>query len=210
MARDEAPPFSRGETFYNGATIDSSNLGGQNLEGKIWVFEDEDLTPGKVGAKVIRTGRPVKCMCCRNVSGTTQYGKFLINLQSGGADGRYYCGRFDGLSYIAGQRAYPIDEYLPSTGVPNNDLCWIVIEGPAVCMTPLDGAADNVFSVGSMVAALTAATSGATTAGRVYPQDLTGATSPLGNQIQNRIGHALSAATTANTNSGLLVEVGKW
>lgn len=210
MARMESPPFSRGETFYNGATIDSNNLGGLNLEGMIWVFEDEDLTPGNVGAKVIRTGRPVKCMVCRNISGIALLPKRLVNLSTTQTDGRQYLGRVDGYSNATAQRAYPIDEYLPSAGVPNNDLFWVVIEGPAKVLTDLAGGANNVISVGQVVCALTAVTSQATTAGRVQPQDLSGATTALGNQIMNKIGVSLSAVTTANTNSDLLVEVGKW
>ena len=44
MSRDENPPWSRGETFYNGETIDTNDLGGTNLEGKEWVFEDFNPT----------------------------------------------------------------------------------------------------------------------------------------------------------------------
>ena len=65
-------------------------------------------------------------------------------------------------------------------------------------------------AAGGWVVALTAATSGATTAGRVAPQVLTGATAALAAMVQNRIGRALTAKTTANTNADMLVLVGKW
>lgn len=210
MARNENPPFGRGETFYNGGTIDTNNLGGLNLEGMIWTFEDEDLTPGSVGAKNIRTGRPVRCMCVRNVSAGALLPKRLVTLQTGGTDGRFYTGRVDGYARLTAARAYPVDEYLPAAGVPVNDLFWVVIEGPAKVLTDLASGAGSVFNVGDVVVALTAATSGATTAGRVAPQDLTGATANLGNQVMNYVGHALSAATTSNTGADLLVEVGHW
>jgi len=77
-------------------------------------------------------------------------------------------------------------------------------------LTALDGGADNVFNVNDVIVALTAATSQATTAGRVAPQVLTGATALLGNQVQNRLGRAMSAKTTANTNNSLLVNISKW
>lgn len=211
MARNENPPFGRGETFYNGATIVSADLGGLNLEGMIWVFEDLQYNSvGQVGAKPARTNREVHCMCVRNVGTVNILPKQCVNLQTAGTDGRFYEGRVDGKSFVTAQRTYPADEWLPAAGVPPNDLFWIVIEGPATVQTPLDGGADNVFNVGTVVVALTGATSGATTAGRVAPQDLTGATSLLGNQIQNAVGWALSAATTANTNADLLVEVRRW
>jgi hypothetical protein len=209
MARNENPPFSRGETFFNGGTVDTTDKSGLEFEGKTWIFEDLQYnTPNLVGAKPARSNRDVKCMIVRNVSGVALLPGQLVNLQTGGTDGRYFLGRVDGLAYVTAQRAYPVDEWLPAAGCPNHDLCWIVVAGPASVLTALDGGSDNVFSVGSLVVALTAVTSQATTAGRVAPQDLTGATSLLGKQIQNAIGTALSAATTANTNKQLLIEVG--
>lgn len=211
MARNENPPFGRGETFYNGGTINTSDLGGLEMEGKTWVFEDlQYSTPNLVGAKPARSNRDVLCLCVRNVGAVNILPKQLCNLQLAGTDGRYYLARVDGESNATAQRAYPADEWLPAAGVPPNDLFWLVIKGPATVKTALDGGADNVFTVGEVVVALTAATSGATTAGRVAPQDLTGSTALLGNQIQNAVGWALSAATTANTNADLLIEVKGW
>ena len=88
----------------------------------------------------------------------------------------------------------------------------MVIEGPTTVLTPLDGGADNVFTVGQRVVALTAVTSGATTAGRVTAQSLAATTlqNADAQQIMNVIGRAMSAATTANTNQGLLIYVGKF
>ncbi len=214
MARNENPPFGRGETFYNGGTISTTapgGLGGLEFEGKTWVFEDLQYnTPNLVGAKPARTNRDVLCMCVRNVSGVNILPCQLVNLQSAGTDGRYYLGRVDGLAAVTAQRAYPADEWLPAAGVPNNDMFWVVIKGPASVLTPLDAGADNVFTVGEIVVALTAATSQATTAGRAAPQVLTGATAVLGAQLQGQIGWSLSAATTANTNQKLLIEVGEF
>ena len=205
MPRTESPPFGRGETFYNGGTIDSNNLGGAQFEGKIWEFEDIDYSLGKTGSKVSRSNRVVKCMCVRNVSGISLLPKRLAGLQTGGTDGRYALGRTDGYTAATGQRGYPIDEFLPSTGVPNNDLFWLVVDGPSKVLTDLAGGANNLISVGSFVDALTAATSQATTAGRVEPIAATSLSYNL-----NRIGMALSAVTTGNTNADLLVEVSRW
>jgi hypothetical protein len=218
MARKENPPFGRGETFYGNSpipAIDANNLGGKNFEGEIWEFEDVSYALGSVGAKQVRSNRLVKCMCVRNISGINLLPKRLANLTTVaeaevGQNLPAYLGQVDGYAFATAQRAYPIDEWLPAAGVAPNDLFWIVVEGPATVLTDLAGAANDVFSIGQGVVALTAVTSQATTAGRVAPVDYTGATAVLANQIQNLIGHALSAATTANTNAGLLVEVGKW
>ena len=209
MARKENPPFPRGETFYNGGTIDSNNLGGAQLEGHIWEFEDIDLSSG-AGGKKTRSNRRVVCMCVRNVSGIALLPKRLANLQTGGTDGRYMLGRADGYATTTAAMGYPIDEWLPAAGVPNNDLFWLVIDGPATVKSDLAGGANNVINVGTALVSLTAATSQATTAGRVAPQDLTGATALLGNQLQNKVGFALSAATTANTDADILVDVRAW
>jgi len=213
MARTDAPPFERGFTFYNGATItaDASTglFGGYEHEGKVWVFEDVNwLQSGVVGAKTNRTSRMVHCMAIRNVSGINLLPGRVGALQTGGTDGRYFLGRCDGYGTTTAQRGcFVIDEWLPAAGVPNNDLFWGVIQGPTTVLTALDGGADNVYTVGLEFVALTAVTSQATTAGRIAPQDLTGAAALLGNQVQNKLGYALSAATTANTNLSLLVDI---
>lgn len=208
MAKRENPPFPRGSTFYNGGTIDSANLGGENLEGTIWEFEDIDLSATSSGVRSARTNRPVKCMIVRNQSAGALLPKRLVTLKT--TDGGTYTGEVDGYATTTAQGpAFPVDEWLPAAGVPQYDLFYVVIEGPATVLTDLAGAANNVHSVGGWVVALTAATSGATTAGRVAPQDLTGATALLGNQIQHRIGRALTAKTTANTNADMLIDVTK-
>lgn len=201
MARDENPPFGRGETFYNGETIDSNNLGGQNLEGMEWVFEDIHPETG-----VTRTGRSVRCRVVRNVAAAALLPKRLARFK---LTAGVYSHRVDGYSTTTAAEGYPIDEYLPAAGVPVNDLFWLVIEGPAVVLTSLSDLSADVVA-GDWLVAITGATSGATTSGRVALQVLTGATAALALQVQNRVGRALSAATTQNTNSDLLLDVGHW
>lgn len=211
MARDENPLFSRGRTFYDGNTIDTANYDGIPLEGKEYVFEDVDpraaaTSPGSSPGQ--RTGRYVRCRIVRNVSGVTLLPKRVV---SGQKTAGMFTKRIDGYTTLtAGDRLGVIDEYLPAAGVKNGDLFWLVVEGPALCLTDIAGGAANVINVGDRVVALTAATSQATTAGRVASQDITGATSVLGGQIENMIGRALSARTTANTNTDILVDVGVW
>lgn len=205
MARDEAPPFQRGETWYGGETIDTNDLGGEQYEGKEYVFEDID--PDNHTA---RTGRKVVCRVVRNNSGISLLPKRLALLEGTAGDSS---GKVDGYAITSAantpQQGYPIDEYLPSTGVPNGDLFYIVVEGPAVVTTSLANMATDL-SVNEFVVAVTAATSQATTAGRVIPQLLSGATAPLAANIQNRIGRAMTSKVTTDTGEDLLVDVGHW
>jgi hypothetical protein len=213
MAKRENPPFARGTTWYDGSSIDTTNYGGINLEGTIWEFEDTsplEFPANTGGARTSRTGRPVRCMIVRNVSGITLLPKRLVTLQTAGTDGKFLIGRVDGYVTTDGQEGYPVDEYLPSTGVVNGDLFWVVIDGPALVITDLAGGVNNSINVGDVLTGLTAATSQATTAGRVKKQVLTGATAPLAVEVMNRIGRALSAKTTAQTNNDILVDVRKW
>lgn len=206
MARDENPPFGLGETFYGtDGTIDSTDLGGVNLEGKEWVFEDVNPTSG-----AHRSGRSKRCRIVRNVSGINLLPKRLVRFRASGTD---YGTQVDGYTHIPSQEGYPVDEWLPAAGVRDDDLFWIVLEGPAVCILTRDAAADGaVVSVGGWVVAETAATSqSATTAGHVEAKHTTAAaTDVLGDAVMNRVGRALSAKTTADTGEDILIDVGHW
>lgn len=208
MARNENPPFPRGQTFYSGGTIDTNALGGVQLEGMEWVFEDVDPRQGTSGASTRRTNRPVKCRLVRNDGTLTLLPKRLV--QPGVTAGKVKAAAEGYPTATAGKVQGVVDEYLPSTGIPPNDIGWIVIGGPTLVLTDLAGGANNVINVDDYLVALAGATSGATTAGRVVTQDLTGATALLGNNVQNVIGVAMSAATTANTNAGILADIGSF
>jgi hypothetical protein len=202
MSRDANPPFPRGKTFYDGNTIDSNNLGGVNLEGKEWVFEDVDPR-SPVGSN--RTNRYVRCRIVRNVSAGVLLPKFLVG--SAGVGGNLL-GRVDGKTTTTAQNVVgAVDEYLPAAGVPVNDLFWLVIKGPALITTAMEGDANNLIPVDTKLVALTGVTSGSTTSGRPTPQVLTGATAVLAAQVQGVFARALSAKTTANTNADILVEM---
>jgi len=208
MARMENPPFARGETYYNlFASSTQSSSDGTQLEGKAWLFEDIDPIN-----KVARSNQYVTARVVRNISGGTLAPKRLANLATSTllANGAgFFGGQVDGYSTTTAARGYPIDEFLPSAGVQNLDLFWLVTEGPAKVQTDL-AALTGVINIGSRVMAQTAVTSGATTAGRVILQDLTGATAALGNAVMNYIGTAMSAATSSNTGADLLIDVGHW
>lgn len=209
MARDEAPPFGRGDTIYNGGTIDTNDLAGTNLIGKEWVFEDRDPTSG-----VARTSRYVRCRAVRNTGALALLPKRMVRFELTAGDA--YGSNVDGYTTTTGERGYALDEFIASTGLVVNDVGWVVVEGPAVVVTALANGEGNLIAVGDPIAALTAATSGATTAGRASMQFTMAATSqavefitPF-NEFRNYVGRALSARTTNETDLDVLVEVGKW
>lgn len=209
MPRDEAPPFGRGETFFNGGTTDTTS--GAQHEGKEWVFEDLQWT-GTTGAKPARTNRKVRCKVVRNVSGIALLPKRLCKYKTTSG---LYGAQVDGYCTLdAEDFAGVVDEWLPAAGVPANDLFWIVLEGPTLCLTDLAAAATNSYSAGTALISLTAATSQATTAGRVQPVNIANATTDNDfntlNQAMNRIGRAMSARTTNQTNSDVLVSLREW
>lgn len=206
MAHYENLPFPRGGTFFGGGTPSTTD-GSDNLEGKEYWCEDLDYSASS-GVKPHRSGHLVRLRVVRNASGGALLPKQRVSFKA--TAGNYLIGQVDGKCNSTAQGATAVvDEFLPAAGVAANDLFYVVVEGPAMHLTDLAGGASNLINVGSLLVCLTAVTSGATTAGRVAPQDLTGATANLGIQIQNRIGYALSAKTTANTNADVLVYVTK-
>ena len=207
MAIGETPPFPRGKTRYDGDTITSTNLGGVTEEGKEYFFVDYDMStspPYKT-----RTDRIVKCRLVRNASGIALLPKRLVRYQKTAGN---YKKRVDGYCAITAEDwAGVVDEWLTSAGVPNNDLFYIAISGPTNVLMPLAEAEfTGAVAIGDALVALTAATSQATTAGRVAEQDFSGSNvtgSALANQVMNMIGRALTARTTANTNTDMLVDL---
>lgn len=106
----------------------------------------------------------------------------------------------------------PGDEFLPSAGVPNNALFFIVMKGPAKIYMPLAALGADLVQ-GDPIVAITAATSavtaGISNGGRLDRLDPAATTNPIG-QVAGIIGAALEAmssqATTGNVQ--VLVDVG--
>ena len=213
MGRVNDLPFDRGSTFYAGGTINSNDLGGVQFEGLEKWIEDIDFSPGG-GAKTARSGRLVKMRCVRNMSAAPILPKQLVQLDKTNP------GRVTGTCDTTGQKCFPADEYLPAAGVPQYDLFWIVVNGPAMCKTPFTGAAfagadisagDPLTSVSSNAGSTATGTTAAI--GRVATINPNAATDST--QTENAInlayrilGSALSAKTTGNTNADILVDVG--
>ena len=198
MARDENLPWVRGASFHSGDTVPSTEdlFGGKNIEGKEYV--DEDVAP--IGVTKVATGRKVVLKVVRNVSGVALKPGRTVRF-SAASTAPFEC-RVEGYAIAASDRvAGVVDEYLPSAGVPNNDLFYIVVGGPTkLTQGATTGAA--VTPGQRLVPVAYGATAGDDLGGRYAVQDLTGATSVLANQIQNAF--AVAATTAAATVNGLV------
>lgn len=197
----------RGQTFLSGnANRTITATMGVDKEGTLLEFDDVDPT-ATGGVKTKRSNRKVTCLLVRNEAAAALLPKFIAKWKSG-QRGR----QVDGYTCITNEAAAGvIDEFLGSSGVAVHDLFWLTVKGPTLIKTPLEGDGTNVISVDDLLGALTAATSGATTSGRVRVNALTATSTAttdggLGNVLMNSFGRALSAKTTANTNADVLVD----
>lgn len=196
------PP--RGKTYLSGSgrTIDTTQTTSKAVMGIKKVFKDLDYSstsPSNTSVKAPRSGGEVTCLLVRNSSGIALLPGRVCCWKLG-AVGRevdgYACK--DGL--IATYEAIPagvVDEWLPAAGVPDKDLFWLVVKGPSLVKKSLDA---NTLTQGEAVVVITAATSQATTAGRIKSFLQTSNSTEMANQAANRIGIALSTSATTAAN----------
>jgi len=204
----EGAVMPRGRTYLSGnpgRTVASSQKA--DVEGTFHDFKDFVAPTSGNGMRTRRSNRWVTCVLVRNMSGGALLPGYVVTWKSG-----YRGLQVDGYARTTGQAAAGVvDEFLPAAGVPDKDLFWLVVKGPVLMKTALEGNANNVISLDDRLYALTAVTSGATTAGRVATWALTATSTgttdgTLTQNILNAFGRALSAKTTANTNADILVD----
>lgn len=212
MSRDNVSTPERGASWYNGRTPDLNNLEGVELEGQVKVFEDVNWAD--VGVKSTRSARKVVCMLVRNLSGITLFGKRLVTLDP-------TTRRITGFADTLAEECFPLDEFLPAGGLVNGDMGWVVISGPAIVKTGMNGAdfITAAIAAGDLLVATTtagASTAAGTTgsAGRLAGVSLTALTTTAQglaviNHAVNNIGKAMTARTSGETNADLLVDVGR-
>jgi hypothetical protein len=180
------PPFALGQTLG----VDST------AEGKGWVgclkqFPDVNPSTG-----AIRSNRLKTCIAVRNSSGGALLPKRVVRFRVGTA-GTAVFSEVDGYSAVTNEeRIGIVDEHLPASGVAANDVFWVTVSGPTEVAHALSG---TEVAVGDRIAAITAATAGATTAGRVTPSGVGAATTAAGNNGLGVIGIACSAGATTGS-----------
>jgi len=214
MARDDAPPFARGETWYNGGPIDPTSdatLGGVNIEGKEFIFEansQDNFTNSYSNASMDPCGRQIHVKVVRNASGVNLLPSRVAHYQ---ATDHPYETRIDGYCYnLADRPAGIVDEFLPAAGVAPNDLFYVVVKGPSRVTQPHVSPA--ALLCGSVIVPTNFGTPASVTdplGGRIALQDLTGSGAVLGNNLQNRIGYVSTPnASVIDASLNMIVHLG--
>ena len=213
MSSRTAARVELSQTFYGPTqTIDTADYAGISLEGSEAPFKDLDPTD----VTKLRSGKTRQGVLMRNVSGVTAYKGMAVSSDSG-----YEGKRFDGFTKVtAAACAGVINDQLNSAGCRNGDMCWVIVEGPNLCYS--QNTEGDAWSIGDFVFAQTAASStantvGGTTAddgGKIAARDASLTCSDaestdgtLAKIIKNGLGRALSACTTAETNTLKLVDL---
>lgn len=199
------PPFELGETLQ-GKDADGNLINGHWL-GQIFELPAAPTRSTAVPGAALkrRTGRTVRAICLRNVSGVTLYGKRLARFTL--TAGVTAFETVDRYSIALNEKpCVIIDEFLATNGVADDDIFWGILEGPVTCIMQHTAVADGIVAVGDILVAGTGAgTSQAVTSGGVAVLTIT-SESTASLQPQNVIGVALSAmAASTNTNADILV-----
>jgi hypothetical protein len=187
MARDDAPPFERGSSFYAGGAKEAIFSDPLHYLGKEYVFEPNSEQSSQTGTPD-SSGRRVRVKVVQNKSGVALKPGRIAHYKAVDP----YETQLDGYTFAVGDRpAGVIDEFLPAAGVADGDLFYIVIDGPTK-FTQLS-ASSSVLAIGDRVVPGTGTSATNDDAGRVVLQDLSGATTALGANLQNVVGFAAVA-----------------
>lgn len=204
----------QGATYYgDSATVPTTYDGvTTKLEGKVVYVPDRTVTEGGV-ASTQRSAKLCKATVVRNDGTFTMKARRAVSWKAA-----YRGKRVDGYTCTTNQEiAGIVDPHLVGNangGVRQGDLFLLYdISGPVEAMVDLAAGANNVISEGSFVGALTAATSQATTAGRVFAQATTNAgiaaltDGTEYTRMRNARAQAMTARTTANTTLPVLIGI---
>ena len=180
------PPFALGQTLG----VDSATEGG-NWVGCIKHFPDVDPTTGQVRSNRLKT-----CVAVRNTSGAALLPKRVAKFDTTTA-GKAVFTEVKGYAAVTNEEFVGVvDEHLAAGGCAANDVCWVTVAGPTEVAVALSG---TDVAVGDRLACVTAASAGATTAGRVAPSALTVGTANAGGAELGVIGRACSTGATTGT-----------
>lgn len=202
------PPMELGETLSG--TDTNSNLINIGKLGQVFFHPAQRLTGGPTASKTRHTGKGIWAVLVRNTSGMALATKRIGQLAFATA-GEAAMETVDGYATaIAQKRCVIIDPFLPSGGtVADDDIFWGVLKGRCLAMGGLTAATwPGDVAVGDELVTMTAASSQADTAGYLQGITIVGQTggTEAFNMARNVIGYALSARTTANTGSDILID----
>lgn len=188
----------RGKTYLTGPnrTADSTATQSKAIEGIRKVFKDLDYS-STTGVYAPRSGGETLCVLVRNASGIALLPKRVCIWKST-MQGKQVDGYSNSDALVPhGGIAGVVDEWLPATGVPNNDYFWLAIKGPSLVKKSLDA---NTLAKDEYVVNITAVTSQSTTAGRIISYVATSNATVASNQANNRLGVAMSTSATTDAN----------
>jgi hypothetical protein len=181
------PPFSLGQTL--GVT---SATDGANWVGAVKQFPDVDPNTGR-----IRSNRVKTCVAVRNLSSIALAPKRVVSFDTGTAGLASFTQTKGYTTATNEERVGVVDEYLAAGGVAVNDVFWVTVEGPTEVAVALSG---SDLVVGDRLAAITAAASTGTTAGRVTKSGVGAATTGAGDNGLGVLGRACSTGATTGAN----------
>jgi len=181
------PPFSLGQTL--GVTSADS---GANWVGAVKQFPDVNPVTGQ-----IRSNRVKTCVAVRNASTIALAPKRVVSFDTATAGLASFTQTKGYTAATNEERVGVVDEYLAAGGVAVNDVFWVTVEGPTEVAVALSG---SDLVVGDRLAAITAAASTGTTAGRVTKSGVGAATTGAGDNSIGVLGRACSTGATTGAN----------
>jgi hypothetical protein len=116
------PGFGRGQTL--GITLklyEAENGDGATVVGTRKVFRDENPTTG-----AINSNRTVECIAVKNTSGSALVPGAVAKFKDAAI-----LTEVDGLATTSTALMGVVDEYLPSAGVADGEVFWLVVRGPS-------------------------------------------------------------------------------
>lgn len=181
------PPFALGQTL--GVT---NATDGANWVGVVKQFPDVDPNTGK-----IRSNRVKTCVAVRNSSSIALAPKRVVAFDTGTAGLAGFTVTKGYSNATNEERVGVVDEHLPASGVAINDVFWVTVEGPTEVAVALSG---SDLVAGDRLAAITAAASTSTTAGRVTKSAVAAGTQLANDNSLGVLGRACSAGATTGAN----------
>lgn len=204
MGRFEDAPYTRGGSQFNGGFIPATLATGEgspafNIWGKEYVFEDEAYGTGMyVHLTVVNNSGTYNLKPGQLVAYSTANVDFW-------GQACQYGQAVNALANAAEEFVFPVDEFGPPAGFPPGDSFYIVTQGPALLPVTSAGVA---ISIGNPVISAGGSTTGDGIEGTITVQVLGGATTVLANNVQNRVGRAMSSCASVTTPTTILVRVG--
>lgn len=124
-------PFGLGETF---AGTRNSELINSDLEGQEFDFPITEKIATALGMRGRTSGRQIRARIMRNTTGAALLGKRLAQVAATSISNSTKVTDYadtEGQKYV-----FPVDPFLPSAGVADDDLFYVIIRGPVTLLTP--------------------------------------------------------------------------